>query len=52
MLMTMADNNWDFTTNEFSADDEELSIDLESFYSILGEDLDPMQVGLVIGTLF
>uniref|UniRef100_F6GZ86 Uncharacterized protein n=1 Tax=Vitis vinifera TaxID=29760 RepID=F6GZ86_VITVI len=39
----MADNNWDFSFNEFSADDEELSIDLESFYSILGEDPDPMQ---------
>lgn len=45
MPMMMADNNWDFSFNEFSADDEELSIDLESFYSILGEDPDPMQVG-------
>lgn len=43
MPMMMADNNWDFSFNEFSADDEELSIDLESFYSILGEDPDPMQ---------
>ena len=45
MPMMMADNNWDFSFNEFSPDDEELSIDLDSLYSILREDPDPMQVG-------
>ena len=45
MPMMMADNNWDFSFNEFSPDDEGLSIDLDSLYSILREDPDPMQVG-------